>query len=113
MSKNKKENLKGYLTARLVFFGWGWRDNIVYSAKATQNEKEKGLAMMERLKNFFGLDKIDEEKFREKMIELQKEAFTPTKYPKERKPVKWTKDQRGNIISPFSKKTRKDVIKNE
>ncbi len=104
MSKDKKEHKKGYLTAKLTFFDWGWRDNVVYNARATQNEKEKGLAMLEKLKNFFGVNRFDEEEFKKKMIEMQKEAFTPTEYTKGRKPVKWTRDEKGKIVSPFDKK---------
>ena len=104
MNKNKKEHRKGYLTAKLTLFDYGWRDNIVYNAIAKQHEKEKGLAMVERLKNLFNINRFDEEEFKKRMIEMQVEAFTPTEYPKGRQPVKWTKDERGKIISPFSKK---------
>ena len=104
MSKDKKEHKKGYAIAKLTFFDWGWRDNIIYNAKATQNEKDKGLAMLEKLKDFFGVNKIDEEEFKKKMIEMQKEAFTATEYPKGREPVKWTRDKKGKIVSPFDKK---------
>ncbi|KKM68578.1 hypothetical protein LCGC14_1459530 [marine sediment metagenome] len=113
MSKNKKEHRKGYLTAKLVFFDYGWRDNIVYNAMAKQHEKEKGLAMVERLKNLFNINLFDEEEFRKKMIQMQVEAFTPTEYPKERELVKWTRDEKGKIVSPFSKKDKKEIVKNE
>ncbi len=108
MKKVKKVFRKAELTAKLIFFDWGWRDNIIYSSKAKSNEKGKGLMMLEKLKNFFNFTKKDEEDYEKKMIEWQKEAFTPTKYPKLVKPLKkFPRDERGQIISPF------DIKKNE
>ncbi len=103
MPPQKKISRKGYQTAKLTFFDWGWRDNVTYSAKAKPNEKQKGLAMLEKLKDFFGVNKYDEEEFREKMIQLQRDAFTPSEEPKKKETIKWTRDARGQIRSPFKK----------
>ena len=106
MIKERKEHKKGFVTAKLTFFDWGWRDKINYNAIAKSHEKEKGFMMVERLRNLFGISRVDEETFRKKMVELERDAFTPNKYPKNNGLPKWTRDQKGNIISPFSKKAR-------
>ncbi len=105
MKKIKKINMKGHVTAKLTFFDLGWRDNIIYSVKAKSEEKNKGLMMLEKLRNFFNFSKKDEEDFRKKMIEMQIKAFTPTKYFEQLKPLKkFERDEKGQIISPFTKK---------
>ncbi len=106
MSKDKKEHKKAFVTAKLMLFDWGWRDRIIYNSSAKQHEKDKGIMMVEKLKNLFGISHVDEETFRSKMVELEKDAFTPNKYPKEIKPFKWTRDEKGRLISPYSKKAK-------
>ena len=103
MRKIKKINRKPNVTAKLTFFDFGWRDNIIYSVKATSKEKSKGLMMLEKLNDFFNFSKQDQEDFKKKMIEMQIKAFTPTKYFEQVKPLKkFERDERGRIISPFS-----------
>ncbi len=109
MTKQKKINRKPFITAKLILFDWGWRDNILYSSVAKSNEKSKGLAMVERLKNLFNINHHDEKQFREKMIEMHTKAFTPTEYSKGKEPIRWTRNERGQIISPFDKKIKKEV----
>ena len=103
MRKIKKIYRNGEVIAKLILFDWGWRDNIIYSSKAKSGEKSKGLMMIEKLRNFFNFSKKDEEDFRKKMIEMQIKAFSPTKYFEQIKPLKkFERDEKGNIISPFS-----------
>ena len=101
--KPKKVNRKGNATAKLTIYDWGWRDNIIYAVTAKANEKLKGLAMLEKLRNLFGVNDIDEKQFRDKMTEMQRKAFTP----EERKPIRWTRNEKGQIVSPFDKKIKK------
>ena len=90
MSKTNKnkEHRKGLITAKLVIYDWGWRENVLYRITAKQNDKKKGLRMIQAIKNYFGINSGDEEIIIKKEIEK----------------IKWTRDERGNIISPFSKK---------
>lgn len=95
--KPKKQIRKGVLTAKLTFFDWGWEDNIIYRQKARVNEKEKGIQMISKIKEFFGItnDNIKENEKLSIKHEVEK--------------IKWTRDERGQIISPFDKKVNKDI----
>ncbi len=97
MSNNiKKEHRKGYVTAKLVFFDWGWADNIIYKLRGKTNEKNKGLMMIHKIKEFFNIkgDEIKEHEKEENKKEIDR--------------IKWTRDEKGNIVSPFDKKINKD-----
>ncbi|KKK86217.1 hypothetical protein LCGC14_2765440 [marine sediment metagenome] len=92
MSKKKVENRKNYITAKLVFYDWGWADNIIYRIRGKVSEKEKGLRMIEKIKEFFG---ITNNSIQEHEIEENKEEI---------KRINWTRDEKGNIVSPFKSK---------
>ena len=89
MSKKKFENRKNYITAKLTFFDWGWADNVIYRIKANVNEKDKGLDMINKIKEFFGIKNIDINEYEVKITNDEIDR------------IKWTRDERGNIISPF------------
>ncbi|HEC37451.1 hypothetical protein LCGC14_0476560 [marine sediment metagenome] len=98
MNKNlKKINRKPHLTAKLTFFDWGWADNIVFKLKARVSEKNKGLVMIERIKTFFSItdDEIQDNDKRELDKEIEEIK---------RERIKWTRDEKGNIVSPFRPK---------
>lgn len=101
---SNKEHKKSFVTAKLMFYDWGWREKIIYNTSAKSNEKEKGVMMVEKLKNLFGISRVDEETFQKRMVELERDAFTPNEYPPEMKPFKWTRDAKGNLVSPYPKK---------
>ena len=52
--------------------------NLFDRTRAKVNEKEKGVMMVDKLKNRFGITELDEEKFRQKMMDWQEDAMTPT-----------------------------------
>ncbi|HEC39517.1 MAG TPA: hypothetical protein ENI29_14855 [bacterium] len=90
--KQKKEIKKGVLTAKLTFFDWGWADNIIYRIKGKVNEKSKGLDMISKIKEFFGIQDNEIIKHDRKVRD------------EEIARIKWTRDEEGNIISPFRTK---------
>lgn len=88
----KKPIKKGFLTAKLTFFDWGWADNVIYKIKGRTNEKDKGLLMINKIKEFFGIHNNDIEDSEKKRIK------------DEIKRINWHRDEKGRIISPFDKK---------
>ncbi|KKN59069.1 hypothetical protein LCGC14_0546240 [marine sediment metagenome] len=90
--KVKKQIRKGFLTAKLTFFDWGWADNVIYRVIGKTNEKDKGLLMIDKIKQFFGIRNNDIEDSETKRIK------------DEIKRINWTRDEKGQIISPFDKK---------
>ena len=94
--KPKKQIRKGVLTAKLTFFDWGWADNVIYTQKARVNEKEKGIQMISKIKHFFGIANKDIKESEEITIKYEVEKI--------RKDDPWTRDEKGNIASPFRTK---------
>ncbi len=90
--KNKKQIKKAVVTAKLTFFDWGWADNIIYKHKARVNEKEKGIQMISKIKEFFGITNKDIKDSEEITITHEIER------------IEWTRDEKGNIVSPFRSK---------
>ncbi len=89
-----KEHKKPFATAKLIFYDWGWRENIIYRVTARCNEKGKGLLMLSAIRNYFGISSADEKKDEEVKIKREVEE------------IKWKRDERGQIVSPFSKKLK-------
>lgn len=109
--KKKKNFVRPRLRAKLSF-DEGYAENPVYSIKGFTTEKEKGIDMIELIKNNFHINGEDEKlAFKKKMEEWQQDLNKPDDHTKEAEKnltkVKWTKDERGNIISPFSVKNKK------
>lgn len=114
MSKNKKKpaffggNIAGgFIGAKLTFFDLRERENILNRINAKTTEKDKGLLMVELIENRFGITKEDKERaFKDKMEEFRAESFKPTIVPKQMKKdqINWTRDERGNLASPFRTK---------
>ena len=95
MSKKNVETRKNYVTAKLIFYDWGWAENIIYRIRGKVSEKNKGLEMINKIKEFFGIHNKDIEEHESKVID------------DEIKKINWTRDEEGKIISPFrSKKIR-------
>lgn len=67
-------------------------------------EKMKGILMIQKIMNYFDITIEDYQKRAEE--ELIKEAYEQRNI--DTKQVKWNRDERGNIISPFSSKISKD-----
>ena len=89
----KKINRKPHLTAKLTFFDWGWADNIVFKLIARVSDREKGFVMIERIKTFFNINNND-------IIKNEKETIKEEMNQQ----IKWTRDEEGNIVSPFKSK---------
>ena len=96
-----KENGNGwkkpYSVAKLTIFDGGWGDKVLYKERTKSIEKDKGVHMIQKIMDLFGisfnyLKNKSEESIR---AEIQK--------------IKWTRDEDGRIISPFrSEKITKD-----
>lgn len=99
MNKIKKEHRKPFVTAKLIFYDWGWRENVIYRVKASCSEKNKGLLMIDAIRNYFGISNREENEYEEIKIKREIRAI---------KPIKWARDEKGNIISPFSRKPKED-----
>ncbi len=94
--KPKKQIRKGVLTAKLTFFDWGWADNVIYTQKARVNEKEKGIQMISKIKHFFGITNND--------IKESEDITVRYEIEKIRENDPWTRDEKGEIVSPFRTK---------
>lgn len=99
MNGKKKEHKKSFVSAKLIFYDWGWRENVIYRLKASCSDKQKGILMINAIRNYFGISNADENKGEEVRIEREIRAMQP---------INWTRDEKGKIISRFSKKLKED-----
>ncbi len=90
--KDKKENSKNYITAKLAFFDYGWAEKVIYRIKAKTTEKYKGFLMIDKIKDFFGITNKEIKGFEKKEIK------------DETKRIEWTRDEEGKIVSPYRSK---------
>ncbi len=98
--KNKRHDRRlGVLRAKLTFDD-GRAENPIDRIIGFNTEKKKGLQMLERIEDRFNISQKDRDKFfQDKMEELRaipgevSEQFNS-----------WTRDERGNIVSPFRSK---------
>lgn len=94
------------IRARLSF-DEGFRERPLYAIKAKVTEKDKGIDMIELIKQHFNISQKDEKEAFEKKMEFFRADFPrPTKIPKEIKQqrIKWTRDNKGRVVSPFRAK---------
>ncbi len=110
MKKKKKKFIRPRLRAKLSF-DEGFAEMPLYSIKAFTSEKEKGIDMIELIKTNFNINGGDMDlAFKKKMEEWQEEAMKPTELSIEARrtqvKIKWTRDENGNLISPFSNKAK-------
>jgi len=103
MAKNKKtRNGQPSDIATLTFHDW--YGNKVDKVKGKTTEKNKGIIMLKKIKDQFSIDDIDICQFDYMELEEQKKMFDNS--------VQWTRDEKGNITSPFSSdKKIKDTFK--
>ena len=84
MKKEHKTSKKhGNIIAKILLYD-SWRERVIYRVQVPQTDKPKGLMVIERLKNLFGISNNDEKKHAKDSIN-------------------WRRDEKGRIISPFSK----------
>ncbi len=109
--KGKKAKKLGYkpkniLRARLSFND-GFAERPLYSIKANTNEKNKGINMVELIKDNFNITQSDIKEFQQiQFNELSSDFEELEKKMVDRKKIKWERDERGNIISPFGNKAK-------
>lgn len=100
----------GKTKAKLTFHD-GFKEEPTHRITAYINEKNKGISMLELIQNKFSISEQEfKEAFKRKLSEWQKDAWEETKQPKKwelkDKPTRFTKDEKGRIISPFSPKAK-------
>lgn len=100
--RSKKNKFRNGRVAEIVRLDvHGWTGNLIHRIKGKTTEKEKGVAMVDKIEDLFNLSREDKDYIRGKIREKDIESMKPTKYPKGTEPTKWTRDERGNIVSPF------------
>ena len=101
----KKSFVKSVKRARFSI-DEGFAEKPIYSVKAFTTEKDKGIDMVNLIKDNFDITSEDiDYAFKRKMEDWQND-ITPDEVTikKSSATIKWTRDERGNIVSPFSKK---------
>ncbi len=81
--------MNGRTIAKLTVFDEDKKESPFYRAQAHPHEKSKGFLMIDYLKTFFGIGSYDLERRFKREIKKQSK-------------IKWTRDEKGRIISPFS-----------
>ena len=85
----------------------GYAERPIYSSRAVcPGEKSKAIDMIFMLRDNFEISQKDEIEKRRKEIEETKVEMDKRKdfIKAVNKPIKWTRDEKGNIISPFPHK---------
>ena len=84
----------------------GFAERPIYTIKAFNTEKDKGIDMVELLENNFSISEKDKQEKKQREIQETKNEIDKRKdfIKAIQEPVKWTRDEEGNIISPFSNK---------
>ena len=105
-NKKKKFNRSGRMAeiAQLVFHDWF--GNLIDRVRSKTTEKEKGLLMMDLIEKRFSISDFDKEKWRKEMIIREEEDFEEMKKQAHERKFRdpFTRDERGDIISPFRSK---------
>lgn len=102
--KNKKRihKFNGSSDLRVkLSFDEGFAERPIYVIKGRTTEKQKGINMIDLIKQNFNISELDVKK---QLEEYNKDAMIPTEYHGAymTKKIKWTTDSEGNKISPFS-----------
>jgi len=121
-SKQRKRNPLHFLRnlrAKLTFDD-GFAENPIDKIIANTTEKNKGIMMLERIENRFNIsDKDRREAIERTLVEMdnrEEVTFTPTVITEEikkrqlKEPPQWTRDEKGNIVSPFKSRKWKEGI---
>ena len=73
--------------------------------KATSREKDKGIIMIQKITDGFGISKRDIENYtRLELKRIREERKSPIMKDSFDDKINWNRDERGNPISPFSKR---------
>ncbi len=85
----------------------GFAERPIYSIKAFTNEKDKGINMINLIEDNFGITLEDKlEAGRKEFQEMNKEMDEMEKKVDNIDKSKFSKDEKGNFISPFSSKAK-------
>ena len=100
MGKKEVKNTKGHKHMRAkLSFDEGFSKRPIYKVVAPVTDKEAGLSMLELIYNNFNIKESDRIRFIQDAIKDQKKiALSP--------PIKWTRDEKGKIVSPFRSERR-------
>ncbi len=107
--RNKTDGSSGDI-ATLNFHSWA--GDLQDRVRAKTTEKDKGVMMMDRIKDRFGLTALIIEEQREKLKERELKDLEDMKRiarQKTERTIQWTRNEKGRIISPFDKKIKKDL----
>ncbi|KKN20300.1 hypothetical protein LCGC14_0937120 [marine sediment metagenome] len=106
--KKKKFNRSGRQADIAQLTLHGWFGDLIDRIKAKTTEKEKGIMMLDKIENQFNISQMDREAFRKVMKEREKEDFEEMKEQarERRKGDPFTRDEKGNIVSPFRSKEK-------
>ncbi len=98
--KTKKHQRNGEVSdmASLTFHDWFGR--LQNRMKARVTDKDKGVMMIEQIQTKFG---ITEEFCRRKLLEIRMRDIED-----QMEGPKWTRDEKGQIVSPFKSREWKD-----
>lgn len=77
-----------------------WNGQLADRMKAHTTERDKGAFMVNRLKELFNLSDIDIAEITRKENEklFQEQNLQPRPFLKDKKPISWKRDARGNLI---------------
>lgn len=92
---------KTALVARLDFHTWGGR--LVGRTRAKCNEIEKGVQMIQNIKDKFGLTDKEVRDITDKML-MQETLEQAKNFENSSTKIQWNRDNKGRITSPFSTK---------
>ncbi len=110
MRRRRNRIRNGTILAELKFSEVDIYPRVFDSTKANITEKKKGMIMIEKIENRFSISKQQMDEFRNELEYYNEDAMTPTFKEQAEKPVEWTRDEKGNIISPFDKKVKEGKI---
>jgi len=102
--KKRKFNRAGSKADIATLTIHGWFGDLIDRIRAKTNEKERGMLMVNKLENYFNINEFDRKIFRQKLLEREKRDFKEMEEQAkliEVKPIKWTRDETGKIVSPF------------
>ena len=85
----------------------GFAERPIYSIKAFTNEKDKGINMINLIEDNFGITLEDKlEAGRKEFEEMNRDMDEMEKKVEDIDKSRFSKDEKGNFISPFSKKAK-------
>ena len=99
MNGKQKEHRKSFVSAKLVFYDWGWRENVIYKLNSSCSDKKKGILMINAIRNYFGISKNDIDN--DEKLEITREF-------RNKEPINWTRGAKGQIVSRFAKNLKED-----